>query len=171
MKQALGLVEIEGLTTAVVVADTMAKAANIQILDLENTKGLGYMTIKIAGDVGAVTAAVTAGKQIGMINNKLVSWKVIARPSDYVEQTFCDPGSPTPAPPQDSQPQTASEPIVETGTEPAAEIPAEPVAEVQAEPAAEVPAGSDAGDVPEPAADPEKPEKAAKKSKPTKGKK
>ena len=94
MKQALGLVEIEGLTMAVVVADTMAKAANVRILELENTKGLGYMTIKIAGDVGAVNAAVTAGKQIGMINQKLISWKVIPRPSDYVEQTFCQPGQP-----------------------------------------------------------------------------
>ncbi len=47
MKQALGLVEISGLSTAVVVADTMAKAANIRILEIENTKGLGYMTLKI----------------------------------------------------------------------------------------------------------------------------
>ena len=66
MKQALGLVEISGLSTAVVVADTMAKAANVRILEIENTKGLGYMTIKIVGDVGAVNAAVNAGKQIGI---------------------------------------------------------------------------------------------------------
>ena len=62
MKQALGLIEISGLSTAVLAADTMAKAANIRILEIENTKGLGYMTIKIAGDVGAVNAAVNAGK-------------------------------------------------------------------------------------------------------------
>jgi microcompartment protein CcmL/EutN len=88
MKQALGLVEIRGLSTAVVVADTMAKAADIRILEIENTKGLGYMTIKIAGDVGAVNAAVSAGRQTGMENQKLVSWKIIARPSDSVEHTF-----------------------------------------------------------------------------------
>ena len=51
MKQALGLVEISGLSTAVVVADTMAKAANVRILEIENTKGLGYMTIKIVGSL------------------------------------------------------------------------------------------------------------------------
>ena len=62
MKQALGLVEISGLSTAVVVADTMAKAANVRILEIENTKGLGYMTIKIVGDVGAVNAAVKCRK-------------------------------------------------------------------------------------------------------------
>ena len=99
MKQALGLVEISGLSTAVVVADTMAKAANVRILEIENTKGLGYMTIKIIGDVGAVNAAVNAGKQIGTANGKLVSWKVIPRPSDYVDQTFCCPEPPVPPSP------------------------------------------------------------------------
>lgn len=99
MKQALGLVEIQGLSTAVVVADTMAKAANIRILEIENTKGLGYMTIKVAGDVGAVNAAVNAGRQVGAENQKLVSWKVIPRPSDYVEHTFCDPDEPGPTSP------------------------------------------------------------------------
>ena len=74
MKQALGLIEISGLSTAVLAADTMAKAANIRILEIENTKGLGYMTIKIAGDVGAVNAAVNAGQLIGAAINKLVSW-------------------------------------------------------------------------------------------------
>ena len=101
MKQALGLIEISGLSTAVVAADTMAKAANIRILEIENTKGLGYMTIKIAGDVGAVNAAVNAGKQIGAANNKLVSWKVIPRPSDYVEQAFCCPEPPVPPSPHE----------------------------------------------------------------------
>lgn len=94
MKQALGLVEISGLSTAVVVADTMVKAANVRILEIENTKGLGYMTVKVVGDVGAVNAAVNAGKQIGTANGKLVSWKVIPRPSDYVDQTFCCPDPP-----------------------------------------------------------------------------
>ena len=94
MKQALGLVEIQGLSTAVVVADTMVKAANIQLLEIENTKGLGYMTIKIAGDVGAVNAAVSSGRQLGAANQKLVSWKVIPRPTGFVEHTFCDPTPP-----------------------------------------------------------------------------
>ncbi len=91
MKQALGLVEIAGLSTAVVVADAMAKAANVQILEVENTKGLGYMTIKVTGDVGAVNASVQAGCQLGRMHDKLVSYKVIPRPSDFVEQTFCTP--------------------------------------------------------------------------------
>lgn len=43
MKQALGLLEVQGLSTAVVAADTMAKAANVRLLEVENTKGSGYM--------------------------------------------------------------------------------------------------------------------------------
>jgi microcompartment protein CcmL/EutN len=88
MKQALGLVEIQGLSTAVLVADTMVKAANVTILEIENSKGQGYMTVKVAGDVGAVNAAVSAGKQTGLENQKLVSFKVIARPADSVDQIF-----------------------------------------------------------------------------------
>ncbi len=97
MKQSLGLVEIIGLSTAVFVADVMLKAANVQIIEMENSKGLGYMTIKIQGDIGAVKAAVDAGCQLGRISGKLAGCKVIPRPSDYVEQTFCNPKGPVPS--------------------------------------------------------------------------
>lgn len=89
MKQALGLVEMIGLSNAIVVADAMAKAANVEIIDVENTKGQGYMTIKVIGDVGAVNAAVNVGKQMGIECGKLVSFKVIPRPTDYIEKAFC----------------------------------------------------------------------------------
>lgn len=89
MKQSLGLVEIEGLACTVVVADAMVKSANVELLGVETARGMGYMTIKVAGDVGAVNAAVEAGCQLGRMDGKLVSWKVIPRPSDSVEQAFC----------------------------------------------------------------------------------
>ena len=151
MKQALGLVEISGLSTAVVVADTMVKAATVRILEIENTKGLGYMTVKVVGDVGAVNAAVNAGKQIGTANGKLVSWKVIPRPSDYVDQTFCCPDPPVPPSPpkKEAQEETEAEAEVEAKAETAAEAPVgelgeseetepnatEPEQETEAEPA------------------------------------
>lgn len=156
MKQALGLVEISGLSTAVVAADTMAKAANIRILEIENTKGLGYMTIKIAGDVGAVNAAVNAGKQIGAANNKLVSWKVIPRPSDYVEHAFCCPEPPVPPSPpkKEAQEETEngaeSEPAAETETGAEAKKVAEPETAAESEPAAETENGAKAKKVAEP---------------------
>ncbi|WP_138310147.1 MULTISPECIES: BMC domain-containing protein [unclassified Clostridium] len=195
MKQALGLVEISGLSTAVVAADTMAKAANIRILEIENTKGLGYMTIKIAGDVGAVNAAVNAGKQIGAANNKLVSWKVIPRPSDYVEHAFCCPEPPVPPSPpkKEAQEETEngaeSEPAAETENGAKAKKVAEPETAAEADPVAEPEAGTEAMPVteaetgvqseaetaetepagPEPAALPEKPKKASRRGSAAKG--
>lgn len=88
MKQALGLVEIAGLCIAVTAADAMVKSANVELVELEPAKGGGYMTIKVVGDVGAVNAAVMAGRQVGEEHQKLVAWKVIPRPSDFVEDTF-----------------------------------------------------------------------------------
>lgn len=107
MKQALGLVEIEGLSTAIVAADAMAKAANIQIVEIENTKGLGYMTIKAVGDVGAVTAAVNVGSQVGAMNQRLVSSKIIPRPSDYVGTFFVDPDDKTKKETKENMPEAA----------------------------------------------------------------
>lgn len=89
MRESLGLVETRGLSNAILVADAMSKTANINIIGLENSKGLGYITIKITGDVGAVNAAVACGKQIAIENNSFVTAKVIPRPSNNIEATFC----------------------------------------------------------------------------------
>lgn len=130
MKQALGLVEVSGLSTAVVTADTMVKAANVEILGIENTKGLGYITIKVSGDVGAVTASVNAGCQTALETGKLVSRKVIARPADYVETMFCkleaDPAEADPASLPQPEPEPAAvEPEPEAVMEESAVPPAE----------------------------------------------
>lgn len=62
MEQALRLVEIDGLSIAAMMADTMTRTASVRILEIENTKGLGYMTTRIIGDVGAINAATNVGK-------------------------------------------------------------------------------------------------------------
>lgn len=123
MKEALGLVETRGLSTAILVADTMVKTSNVNIIDIENTKGLGYMTIKISGNVGAVNAAVTAGKQTALENNAFVSSKVIPRPSDYIEGTFCQPKKEQTEPKNEDNPsenevseKTSDSKIVEVAT-------------------------------------------------------
>ncbi len=64
MGKSLGTIEVVGLSSAIVVADAMAKTANIEINDLEITKGFGFVTVKIFGDVGAVKAAISAGSAI-----------------------------------------------------------------------------------------------------------
>lgn len=92
MKNALGLVEIEGLSTAIQVADTMVKTGQVEIRQMENAKGMGWITIKVVGDVGAVTAAVNAGKQVGVSYGHFISSKVIPRPSSGIEKQFLKEG-------------------------------------------------------------------------------
>ncbi len=94
MRESLGLVETVGISTAIEVADVMVKAANVKILELENSKGGGYMTVKVVGDVGAVKAAVNAAKAAGVKYGNLVSASVIARPSDGMSTLFCNPKVP-----------------------------------------------------------------------------
>ena len=94
VRESLGIVETVGISTAIEVADVMVKAANVKILELENSRGGGYMTTKIVGDVGAVKAAISAAKAEGMKYGNLVSASVIARPSDGMASLFCNPKVP-----------------------------------------------------------------------------
>ena len=88
MKQAIGLVEVKGLASAIEVSDTMVKVANVELLGVEKAKGFGWMTVKVAGDVGAVKAAVDAGKAIAVANNVYLSALVIPRPANNLEKFF-----------------------------------------------------------------------------------
>jgi len=138
MKDALGLIEIQGLATAVLVADTMVKTANVTIIQIERARGHGWITVKITGDVGAVNAAVSAGKQVGETYHHYISSKVIPRPSDSVEKVFCQTAKkeekPT-NPPEDTRVSAMKEEAVLADTEihaemiPEADTPAEPVTE------------------------------------------
>ncbi len=82
MKEALGLIEAVGLAAAIEAADTCLKAANVNLIGYELTKGGGYVTVKISGDVGAVNAAVTAATAAAMKVRGVYSSKVIPRPSE-----------------------------------------------------------------------------------------
>ncbi|MBO0454779.1 BMC domain-containing protein [Candidatus Enterococcus murrayae] len=88
MKQAIGLVEVTGLASAIEVSDTMVKVANVELLGVEKAKGFGWMTVKVAGDVGAVKAAVDAGKAKAVANNVYLSALVIPRPANNLEKYF-----------------------------------------------------------------------------------
>lgn len=82
MNQAIGLVEVAGLASAIKVADTMLKAANVNFKTMEKTRGNGWMVIIIEGDVGAVNASVNSGEADAKQFGKFVSSKVIPRPVD-----------------------------------------------------------------------------------------
>jgi len=84
--KSLGTIEVVGLSSAIVVADAMAKTANIEINDLEITKGFGFVTVKIFGDVGAVKAAISAGKSLALQSGAYVASNVIARPNMELEK-------------------------------------------------------------------------------------
>lgn len=88
MIQSMGIIEVIGLPTAITVADTMVKTANVEILNLENTKGLGYISIKISGNVAAVKTAINAGKTFAISFDKYVSSIVLARPALVTDEVF-----------------------------------------------------------------------------------
>lgn len=90
MKKALGLIEVEGLCTAIATCDVMVKAANVNIIEAESAKGGGYTVIKVEGDVGAVNACCQAGSAFATEQNKLVSVKVIPRPADGTTTLFAE---------------------------------------------------------------------------------
>ncbi len=90
---ALGMIEVFGFTTAIVVSDAMAKAADVQIVAIDKNKPAAgdsaevplVMAVKIEGDVGAVEAAIEAGKAEAEKRNLYITHKVIARQSEDIE--------------------------------------------------------------------------------------
>ena len=68
---ALGMIEVFGFATAIVVADKMAKAADVKVVAIDKNKPAAgddarvplVMAIKVEGDAAAVEAAVQAGKE------------------------------------------------------------------------------------------------------------
>ena len=90
---ALGMIEVFGFATAIVVADAMAKAADITVVAIDKNKPAGgdsarvplVMAVKIEGDAAAVTAAIEAGKREAEKRELYITHKVIARQSEDIE--------------------------------------------------------------------------------------
>lgn len=84
---ALGLIEVFGFTTSVVVADVVAKAADVTIVALDKNKPAAgdaaevplLMTIKFEGDVAAVEAGLKAGTAEAEKRGMLVVSHLITR--------------------------------------------------------------------------------------------
>ena len=96
---ALGLVETRGLIAAIEAADAMLKAANVQLLGKEITKG-ALVTIKVVGDTGAVISSVAAGAAAEERVGELVSSHIIPRPHEELVKVLDDTetAGPVPAP-------------------------------------------------------------------------
>lgn len=150
-QKSLGLIETQGLAAGVVAADAAVKSANVELIGYELTKGGGWTLIKVQGDVGAVKAAVDAAAVAAGKVNRVVSTRVIARPSSYLEaliHTADTVGDRPPEPPKAPEPPTPPtepepepEPPVEPTPAPEAEeeVPPEPTEEPEPEPVMEQP--------------------------------
>ena len=90
VKDSLGLLEVAGLLGAITASDAMVKAANVRLIGIEKTRGLGWMTVKVAGDVAAVEAAVQTGVALTKGMNLYVAHKVIPRPAEGLVDSFND---------------------------------------------------------------------------------
>lgn len=83
--EALGFIETVGLLGAIEAADVMVKAADVRLLERQQSGG-GLVTVTVTGEVSAVQAAVDAA--VVALNRiegaKLRSHHVIARPYDEI---------------------------------------------------------------------------------------
>ncbi|UCH20285.1 MAG: BMC domain-containing protein [Deltaproteobacteria bacterium] len=84
MQQALGMIETRGLVAAIEAADAMVKAAKVKFLGRQKVKA-GLVAVMVAGDVGAVKAAVDAGSAACKKVGELVSAHVIPRPHGDID--------------------------------------------------------------------------------------
>lgn len=126
-QKSLGLIETQGLAAGVVAADAAVKSANVELVGYELTKGGGWTLIKVQGDVGAVKAAVDAARVAAGKVNRVVSTRVIARPSSSLEALIHTPdtvGDQKPEPPKGPEPPSSPTPPQEP--EPPAETPPVP---------------------------------------------
>ena len=90
---ALGMIEVYGFTTAMVVADKMAKSADVKVVAVDKNKPKNaesaevplVMAVKIEGGVAAVTAAIDAGIEEAEKRGLYLTHKVIAHQSEEIE--------------------------------------------------------------------------------------
>lgn len=107
MQKSLGLIETQGLAGGITAADAAVKSANVELIGYELTKGGGWTTVKIQGDVGAVKAAVDAAKIAAGKVCRVVSTRVIPRPATALEMLVENGdtvGYQPPEPPADPEP-------------------------------------------------------------------
>lgn len=102
---------------AVVAADTCLKAANVELIQCEVIRG-GLTTVELTGDVGAVNAAIEAGKAATEDLGCLVSSHVIARMSEDTKALFVpqEEVKPQPKEVKQEEPKEVIQQVVEVKT-------------------------------------------------------
>ncbi len=90
MSEALGILEVTGLTPAMVALDTMDKTAGIRLLQSESNDFYGVV-LKVTGPVDAVGAAIAAGRSAAdQMGGKPVS-TVINKPDERAWAALMSP--------------------------------------------------------------------------------
>ena len=87
---ALGMIEVFGFATSIVVADAAAKAGDVTIVALDKNKPANgdaaevplIMLIKINGDVSAVEQAVEAGVRVAKEKGQFILSHIISNEAD-----------------------------------------------------------------------------------------
>ncbi|MFD1360436.1 BMC domain-containing protein [Lentibacillus salinarum] len=83
---AIGLIETRGLTAAVEALDSMAKAANVQLVDMKQV-GSGLITVIVEGDVADVSSAIEIGRLAPeRTGGELISSNAIPRPHSELKK-------------------------------------------------------------------------------------
>jgi microcompartment protein CcmL/EutN len=89
VKNALGIIEAKGLTTAVACLDAAVKAADVTLIGVERVIGgpnAMAVIIHLAGEVAAVRSAVDAGVEAGKRVGTVIAGHVIPRPHDELDK-------------------------------------------------------------------------------------
>lgn len=90
---ALGLIEVYSFTTALYVADLMAKAADVKVIAFDRNRPFApdapaplIMIVKVEGSVAAVKAAIEAATNYAKSKNRYIVSHIIARPDESTEK-------------------------------------------------------------------------------------
>ncbi|MBE6676478.1 MAG: BMC domain-containing protein [Ruminococcaceae bacterium] len=78
--EAIALLEVQAMVTAIVGLDAMVKAANVKLIHVEKRLGGRLVTVVVEGSVSAVTAAAEAGAKAAAEVGNVKLCEVIARP-------------------------------------------------------------------------------------------
>lgn len=169
MNGALGIIEVQGLVTAITATDAALKAANVTYVNYFKT-GNGNLQVRLVGDVGAVQAAVAAGKAAALKCGMVTGVTVIPRPHEDLKKLIgvygmkentdqskqaaaeTEPAE-EPAPAAEAEPAEEPEPAAEAepAEEPAPAADAAPAEESAAKAAEAEPEGEDEAESAEPA--------------------
>lgn len=83
--EALGFVETRSLTGSIEAADAMTKAADVKLVGTEKI-GSGLVNVVVTGEIGAIKAAVAAGKEAAAKFGQVYAVNIIARPHESIEK-------------------------------------------------------------------------------------